>query len=217
MFKYLKKIKKNGFKKYLKRRYLKNFLKNWTPKYHKVLVHEQSLLDILPAVKAKIDINLRFVNNVKEIENLIKQREHWYHVLAEKRFREQALCYIAETDNKIVGCMWIEFRDHYIPEIEYTLKIDKGSVFSLDGWTAPDFRGLNIFPYIRNELLKKLKEQGNYKRVIGVISLRNINSLRVQKKLDSAQIIMTISLIKIFGIKKHRKKSFPNISFRKFC
>ena len=63
-------------------------------------------------------VYLRFVNNVREIETLIKQREPWYHDLAEKRFTEQALCYIAETDNKIVGCMWIEFRDQYIPEID---------------------------------------------------------------------------------------------------
>ena len=187
------------------------------PRYEKVLLHEQSLLDELPKIKPKIKIRLRHAKSIKEIDKLIAKRPAWYYNLAEHRFQEKSRCYIAESNNEVIGCMWLEFNNYYLSNVEYNLELDNESVASIDGWVDPEYRGLNIFPFIRIEILKQLKAQGKYKRVIGLISSTNIASINVQKKLDLAKIFMTVSLIKVFGIRKHIVRNIDNLSFKDFC
>jgi RimJ/RimL family protein N-acetyltransferase len=216
------KIERDGLNSFFKVKYLKLLV------YHlvkivkqpiiiqKMLVHEQLLSPAIHVEPTNIPISFKFASSISELKSLIDQREEWYCDYATKKINEGCECYYGIVEDQIVCCMWIAYNNLYMPEVEYLFQIDNKAAFTFDGWTAPNFRRKGIFSHLRLRCLNELKEKKSCKRVIGHILCSNKASINVQKKLNAAYIIMTITLVKVIGMKIHLKDE-KKIKFSRYA
>jgi len=213
----LQKLRENGIGPYLKWKYLKKMLRNARPKYQKLVVFEQSLAEPLHSSNLQIDAEFKIGKNMNEIKTLIEQREHWYPSLAEKRFDDENICFVAEHEKKIICCVWTSFKDIYLPNVEYTLEVEKEVAPLIDGWTSLDFRGMGVYNFVWNNTLRYLREHSEYKKIYGFIQPTNKLSLMVHRRMNLEKVIVIITLIKIFGIRFHRVKYLSHESIKEFA
>jgi RimJ/RimL family protein N-acetyltransferase len=186
--------------------YPKIVLGRMAPRYQKILIFEQPLAQSLRLPNLSQDIEFKVYMESSQIETLINQRESWYRSLAEVRFQDNNLCFVGEYRDKIISCLWTSFESVYLPNVEYTLHVEKRVVPLIDGWTAPEFRGKGTYNLIWNKCLEYLRNLGNYTSIYGFIQPTNERSLQVHKKIKLDNVILTVTLFKLFGVRFHKLK-----------
>ena len=192
-------------------------LRNARPKYQKLFVFEQFLSETPHPSRMKDDVDFQIKTNAKEIGSLIEQREHWYPSLAEKRFDDGNICFVAEHEKKIISCVWTSFNEVYLPNVEYTLRVEKEVAPLIDGWTSPDFRGMGVYNFVWNNTIRYLREHSEYKKIYGFIQPTNKLSLIVHRRMNLEKVIIIITLTKVFGIRFHRVTNLSHESIKEFA
>ena len=201
-----KEIKKST--KFLLKRISRKLQKALIPRYQKTLVFEQSLV-ARPLKEPKIEgLHFKVLKDPEEMETLIEQRESWYRDTVTVWLNDGNLCFATEYKERIISCIWACPRKVYISDTEYTLKGGRDIVPMLDGWTSPKFRGLGVYTFTLDRCFDYLRKELGYKYAWIHISSKNRISLLVHKKFNVDKLVMTITLIKLFGLKYHRKNEF---------
>ena len=173
------------------------------PKYKKSFIYEIDLTQFKGKSDQRKNVRIEIAKNIKEIESFIKKREDWYYDYAKSLFEEDNLCFVGKIDNKIVSCLWTSFNVLYISEIEYLLHVDKDTVPIVDGYTLPEYRNMGIYGMVWNSFMNYFKGRSEYNKIYGSIAPSDIRSLEVHKKLKLEHIVMKVTLLRIFGFKKH--------------
>jgi len=196
------KIKRNGIICYLKI-YYKKLLEIIIPKHKKLLIFEIDLTKFTRELDQRKNLRIKIAKNIKEIESFIRKREDWYYDYAKSLFEKGNLCFVGKINNKIVSCLWTSFNEAYYSEIEYLLHVDKDTVPLVDGYTLPEYRNMGIYGMAWNSCISYFQGKPEYNKIYIPIVSSNIRSLLVHKKLKLEHIIMKITLLKIFGLRKH--------------
>lgn len=174
------------------------------PKYQQLNVFEQSISISFENEKPDIAVDVRPFKTYEEIEDLVAQREKWYPSWVRKQFSGGNICFGAIYDGKIVCCLWTSFDQVHLPNVEYVLKVDRDTIPLIDGWTASEYRGKGIYKHVWSECLRYFRRDGKYQKVWGFIRPTNERSLSVHEKMELSKVIMTIFLVKVFGIRFHK-------------
>lgn len=196
------KIKRKGIIFYLKI-YYKRLLKIVIPKYAKLFILEIDLTKFTVKSDQRKNVRIEIAKNIKEIESFIKKREDWYYYYAKSLFEKGNLCFVGEINNKIVSCVWTSFNEAYLSNIEYLLHVNKDTVPLIDAYTLPEYRNKSIYGMVWNSCINYFKEKSEYTKIYGFIRPSDTRSLEVHKKLKLEHIIMKVTLLKIFGFRKH--------------
>ena len=196
------KIKRKGIIYYLKI-YYKKLLKIIIPKYKRLFILEMDLRQFEGKSNQRKNVKIEIAKNIKEIESFIKKRGDWYYYHAKSLFEKGNICFVGKINNKIVSCLWANFNEAYFSHIEYLLHLNKDTVHTMDAYTLPEYRNMGIYNMIWNSCINYLKEKSEYTRIIGGIVPSDVRSQKVHKKLELEHIIMKITLLKLFGFKKH--------------
>jgi hypothetical protein len=110
------------------------------------------------------------------------------HRLIADFFEQGDLCFIGRTGGQIVSRVWITVdhpftvysKDHPVP-----LRPDQ--VYYYDAYTAPEFRGKNIYHYIKVVTSRLLRERYGKRYAISYIEAKNTSSLNAQKKIGTSR------------------------------
>jgi len=201
------KIKKKGIIWYLKI-YYKKLLKVLIPKYEKLFIFEVDLKKFTRKSDQRKNVKIEIVKNIKEIKPFIERREDWYYHHAKSLFEKDNLCFVGKINDKIVSCLWTSFNEVYLPNIEYLLHVDKDTVPLIDAYTLPEYRNMGIYGMVWNSCINYFKEKPEYTKIYGFRVPSNIRNLEIDKHLKlkhqvRVSPIMKVTLLKIFGLRKH--------------
>jgi len=183
------------------------FFKIIKPKYGRLFVFELDLAQLPQRSKQKGDVRVEVIKSIEEIASFVKEREKWYYEYAKDLFEKGNLCFVGKADNKIVSCVWTSFHEVYLPDVEYVLHVGDNIVPLIDAYTLPAYRGMGIYKIVWNECIEYFQNSHKFSRIYGFIVPSNTRSLTVHKNLKLERIIMTITLLRIFGIRKHFVKN----------
>jgi len=201
------KIKRKGIIYYIKI-YFKKLFKILIPKYEKLFIFETHLKKFKGKSGLRENVKIEIAKNIKEIESFITKREYWYYNHAKSLFEKGNLCFVGKINNKIASCLWTSFNEVYLPNIEYLLHVDKDTVPIIDGYTLPEYRNMGIYGMVWNSCGSYFQEKPEYNKIYNFRHPSDIRNLEIDKHLKlkhrvRISPIMKITLVKIFGIRKH--------------
>jgi len=164
--------------------------------YQKSTLFERDLSKPIEEVKTGIPIYIRLLSrNGEDIDRLV---EFWPVSYARSpegvsviemivtRLSMGEECMIAEHGGKIIHMHWIGFENTYLFN-RCVLKrgVNAGEAVDYIMYTDPEYRGNRIAEAVWIEMFKFLKRKG-YQNQIGYNSSRNLEGMRLSKKLKKA-------------------------------
>ncbi len=116
------------------------------------------------------------------------------------------LCLVAWQHGKLAAYSWANLREFGF--VSYVFPLNDNEAYLFDAYTALEFRGRGMAPYLRYHLYQILAERGRY--VLYSASRRhNPGAIQFKMKLG-AQIVDSATDIDFFGLWKIRAKSHPD-------
>lgn len=201
----LSKLREKGVMHYL-RFVVKKLLVAMVPKFRKLYVFELDVSKFCEQFSQRQGIDVEVIRNLDEMITFIKEREPWYYAYAKGLMEKGNLCFVGKIDNRIVSCVWTSFNEVYLSDVEYLLRVNARTVPLIDGYTLPEYRKMGVYSMVWRRCIEYFQKDPRYTRIYGFITSSNLGSLVVHRKLELMHVIMQITLLRIFGIRKHFMK-----------
>ena len=99
-----------------------------------------------------------------------------------ERCRARMRCYIAYSENKPIGCVWLQIRGRYAPtelhgEFEVAANGDTDA-YLIDAWVAVAHRGRRVFGALVAKVMEDLHAEGGVQKVLAAVDVENRASVR---------------------------------------
>jgi hypothetical protein len=108
-----------------------------------------------------------------------------------ERARVGAQCYYMRHGDRIVGYTWCEINGS--PRPRFGLNFGPTDAYVYDAYTVAAYRGLNLLPFLRHQVLQDLKHRG-CKNVLSSTDVFNRAAHRFKRKLGARPIAMRLYL-----------------------
>jgi len=185
---------------YLKRIAQSDILRKIGLNYMKAFLWERSLEMDIPEIKPRIPANAVILSDCRDLEKFSPIKSEWL-----KRLKNGDLCCAIVIGNKILGYLWISFKEKvYITEFEREIKFRSNTAYLYDGFISPNLRRKGLFKKILENTLLLLKVR-NIEKVYVYTSVINDG---VNKALRALYFkpVKIIKFVKIFNYKRMESK-----------
>lgn len=200
-------IKVNGFGAFLKVVLLS--IAELFVKHREAVLFEKDLSEIPGPIRPKRGMNIE-VGTHHDMPRLTRLLSQWSARIFHNRFLRGNLFFIAQIDDQIVHQVWISFKDIYVPLLNQKIILREGEAYLYHIYTAPKFRGNNVFPAVISKVLRYLKDQG-YKRCFFLVDLKAHLSTRAYQRIFGTNKGILISYWRILGYRHYRYEPYRGV------
>jgi hypothetical protein len=131
-----------------------------------------------------------------EIDKIYNHPETQEYALREKEFvNDNYRCFALKQNGQIMSFMWCNLSRCHIGWLPFVLKDNEAYLFS--AYTYDKYRGMNLAPYLRQQLYDTLREMGRT-RFFSLTEYFNYPALSFKKKLQARHVKFCI-YIKLFS------------------
>ena len=142
----------------------------------------------------------------------------------QRRFRDGAMCFVAECDGQLAGFIWLMERKYMEDEVRclYHLDAESKAAWDFDVYVVPAFRATRLFARLWDAANEWLLGQG-YRWSLSRISGFNVASLTAHQRLGAVTLgsgtFLTVGSMQIafFSMQPYvhvsfRRKTFPQLT-----
>jgi RimJ/RimL family protein N-acetyltransferase len=144
--------------------------------YRRLVLVERPLQDPIPAVTARIPVEISLLQKTQVAEYMAFRPE-----ANEAEVRSQLdagdWCFVTHHQGQIVSARWATANQVWIDYLSCEFRLAAGEIYSYDLFTKPEFRGHALSPFASAEMLRYFRAAG-YRRIVAAISPENSPSLR---------------------------------------
>ena len=174
--------------------------------YEKDLKDDKDILSMPPL---GIESKLLSPDRYDELRELSQYPDKEY---IKKRFDDNHTCFLAIGDSKIAFYAWGVMGERVFVDgvTTWPLKVESGEAYVYNCFTAPEFRGKGIFPYMLNEAARFYKDH-NASVLKAIVNGRNYASWRSFEK-AGFKLTVIVRYMKLFFLpkpiyfKKHKQR-----------
>ena len=113
------------------------------------------------------------------------------------------LCFIAKTDNKLIGHLWLSFNESvYVPEIERNWNFGTNSAYIYNTWVHPNFRNQSIAKNMLTQVLHHLKSNTAVEKTFASTRDKAARNVLLQ---FNFRPIKAVSYIRVFMFKRYKE------------
>lgn len=135
----------------------------------------------------------------------------------EERNRQGARCYYLRHGNRIVGFIWCEING--APRPRFGLSFGPRDAYVYDAYSVASYRGLNVLPFLKYQVLQDLKLQG-CENVLTSTDIFNRAAQRYKAKLGACPQVVRFYLNlfgrfeRVFTLYSYRSGTPPTMNTR---
>lgn len=148
--------------------------------YRRLLLLERPLQDPIPAVTARVPVEISLLKK-SEIAEYMGFRAEANESEVQSQLDTGHWCFVARHQGRIVSARWATAGRVWSDYLSRELQLAPGEVYFYDGFTRPDFRGQAVSPVTLAEMLRYFRAAG-YQRMVAAILPENHPSLRAVAK-----------------------------------
>jgi len=177
-------------------------------KYGRIYVLEMPLVPRATKVNDG-GYDVKTVSDLSELTTLVERRETWWRAAVEQRFANGDLCFVAKDHGQAIACLFATFSNVRLPLIHdapYSLPLDNETVGLIDSYTLPEYRGKGVYSSVFEACLIYFAGT-RFRRVRGFIHPDNVHSMKVHQKLGLDRIVLVITSVGLFGVRRHYAKA----------
>lgn len=160
--------------------------------YRRVIVRELLLTEGASVASARIPVDISFLDEI-EIEEYNEFRRPRDLNRGRQSIANGDKCFVARHNGRIVGACWSATGRAWSGYLSKWIKLAPDEAYTYDAFTAPEFRGLRIFPALTREIRDFYKSKG-MRRIIAFTVPENAASMRSVRDYRS---IGTIGLFRL--------------------
>jgi GNAT superfamily N-acetyltransferase len=154
------------------------------------------------------DYEIKFINEIGDIDFIIKERGGDSHDRYVKWLSLGYLCIVASKNNNTIGMVWFVDADSVPLEFNQKQFLKMGKEGGLiDAYVLKNYRGKGVYSTIWYHALNAIKKRG-YIAAYGYIRNDNKHSFLVHEKLGMTDVTEIIYYLKLFFFNFYYKKKF---------
>ncbi len=159
---------------------------------------------------SSIEIRLATASDLSALEQLVARGDE-----INMRIARGDLCFIASSNDKIVGMVWVRITDQHVETLQnYRVVLPPHSCWLFDGYIAPQYRLRGVWVNLMAEINGYLKCHGVQE---AYCMINSINSLSLQTHLAFGfQIQTQVRYLKLMGIHIHIIRALNGPAGRKY-
>ncbi len=200
-------IKVNGFGAYLKK--ILFSIAELLVKHQEAVLFEKDLWEITGPIHPSrgVYIEIGTLNDVPRLTQLLPQ---WSVRIFRDRLLRGDIFFTAQIGNQIVHQTWISFKDKWVPLLNKKIILREKEAYLYHSYTAPEFRGKNVFPTVISKVLRYLKAQG-YKRCFFLVDLKTHQSTRAYERILGTNNGTIVSYWRILGCRNYHYEPYRKV------
>jgi RimJ/RimL family protein N-acetyltransferase len=148
--------------------------------YRRLLLLERPLQDAIPAVTARVPVEMSLLQK-SEIAEYREFRAETDVSEVQSQLDAGHWCFVARHQGRIVCARWATAERVWIDYLSCELRLAVGEVYIYDAFTRSDFRGQAVSPATSAEMLRYFRTAG-YRRMVTTILPENQPNLRAVAK-----------------------------------
>jgi GNAT superfamily N-acetyltransferase len=148
--------------------------------YRRVLLMERALDQPIPEITARVPTVFNLLKGT-EVSEYVRFRPDSNPSEIHSRLNQRHWCFVARHKGRIVHACWGTTSQASIDYLARRIQLAPGEVYTYDSFTLPQFRGLNIAPAIRVQVLRYFRDAG-LRRVISYVLPENKASIHALEK-----------------------------------
>jgi len=198
-------FREEGFARGMKRVYRETIGKLFL--YMSSYIFEINIQKLDYHYKSKLDIDVKQLTE----ETAHKLLDITYDTLDTvlEWLRKGERCFIAEHETKIVSFVWAGYGNVFIPELQMSIPLNENEFYMYNGLTLSQYRRYGLQKEIISYMLNFHRENG-FKTMMVSTSIHNTAAIGVVKSKFKGEKKMIITLIRLFGIPFHKKRTISN-------
>jgi ribosomal protein S18 acetylase RimI-like enzyme len=126
-----------------------------------------------------------------------KSRSAILHCLGQRQ-----RCHLCKCGERVAGFVWSTTEGYYDEYLNRTLRLTATEEYVFGAFTAEEFRGQGLFPYLMGEVLARRWSEDPDRRVVAFVRWNNSASLRSFAKLGFRPV-GRIGVLALFGVRLH--------------
>ena len=178
-------------------------------KHREAVFFEKDLSEIPGPIHPHRGVKIE-IGTSNDVPRLTRLLPWWSASIFRDRLLRGNIFFIAQMDHQIFHQTWISFKEEYVPLLNRKIVLRKGEAYLYHIYTAPEFRGMNVFPAVIRNVLRYLKAQG-YKRIFFLVDLKAHSSTRAYQRIFGTDKGTIISYWRILGYRNYCYEPYEGV------